>query len=296
MKNIWTAIVACALFCMALQAYPIVFLPPVIYMVTFSLVAYVTNLFIFLAVWLAAKGVTDRLYLGRRMHELVKAFFQLLGNASVLVFSAVLPVLLFNPLTPTDVAFTSICAGVLCLAINFLSGYRKYRIVRGGEKIRSLTSMILLSALIVAVSYLSTSLALSTKVLYTQGREPAGDVYRDASAPPRLADIVERKAEAAGYLSAGVGVSDALWFFPVGDEVCSIYFNDSLLVAVKPGMNCYHYLDGKPERMYCPVVLKRGSLPSYGNPVSGRIYGTGSCSERYMVSIEATGFALKAGE
>lgn len=64
-----------ALF-LTLSVRSIIFIPPVIYIVTFSLGAFITNIFIFLAFWMAVNGLINRPYLGKPVHELIGTYFK----------------------------------------------------------------------------------------------------------------------------------------------------------------------------------------------------------------------------
>jgi hypothetical protein len=276
------------------QTDSIIFIPPVIYIATFSLGAFITNMFIFIAFWLTVKGVTDRSYLGKPFHELVKMLLQLIGKTATLITSAAIPILVLNPVTPQEIVVSSLCAGALGQTILFLGSFREYRLLPGKGKIRLLSSMTILSMFIIAAAFISTTLATETKTLHTE--EGRVTEYTGTDIKLLRAPALKETGDYETYLKQQYpNVRETLWFYPVDSGPCSIYFNDIIIMEANPTLNCYYQINNRTERINCPIPLKiqtiRERQIDYGE--SGSIQGRGSCSENYTASIEKTGFNVK---
>ena len=152
----------------------IVFIPPVVYVVTLSLGAFVTNILLFVVLWLAVKGFTDRKYFGRAPHRILAFIFRTGAKTLVFLSSATLSVYLLDPVTLQETLRTGIAAGLLGFILLFFSGYREYRLTQKTRKIHTLMSLAVFSGFIVCATYISVSLAHETQVIHT------ADISRDA--------------------------------------------------------------------------------------------------------------------
>jgi hypothetical protein len=253
---------------LALNAEAIVFIPPVVYLVTFSVGAFVVNIFLLLAAWLAISGLMDRSYFGKKSHELVRAGLQTAGKATISLASAAVPVLGLNPITSPEVFVSSLAAGAIGLCILFLSGYREYRLMGKKQRGRVLKSIAAFSTFIILATYLSTTLALETRIIDTRtGQEVQGAVAFDSIAYQK--EATDQKEPAKGVY----------WFYPADPSPCKIYLEGVHFLTFQPTKNCYYLRDGKPERIYCPMPLDATEFR--GRTEAGVIEGKGSCNQTY---------------
>ncbi len=289
------------------DAEAIVFIPPVIYIATLSLGALIVNISIFIAIWLAAQGVLNRLYFGKAMHEIVRVFFNVLGRVAILFIASVASVLFYNPLNTREVVISSILAGVLCLALVFLGNFREYRLVSKKEKLAAIGSMSIFFVLATVIIFISASSALKTKILRTG--ENGLSVYKeDKSALDGFALPLQKSAESVPKNEAEKGIApqtpedrktdqslkQLLWFYPSDFGSCEIYFGADLIKSVRPEDNCYYQDKGEAQRLPCPVSVLAGDIPasSVRPGVQDKIYGQGSCAEEYWVRITQEGFNM----
>lgn len=289
----------------------IVFIPPIIYIATLSIGSFILNLCAFLAVWLAARGVLDRGYFGKAMHEIVGLILGLLGKSALLVLSAMVPILVLNPLNRQDIAFSSLVAGALSFALLSLNVFRRYRLAQKNEKISLIGSTVFFSVLVILVTFASASLALETKTLRNRDNETgvSNDSgkkgFKMASPPSGIADSSPslgkkkaadfRESTPDGYyqsnnegLESSQSIRQEIWFYPASFDACEIYFNDRRILAVYPSRNCYFYdANGQPAKIPCPIQVSASQVPLNA---SGNLYGNGSCTENYSIFVSKDGF------
>ncbi len=292
-KKAMTLLLVTATACTITQVDSIVFIPPVIYIATFSLGTFITNVFLFLAVWLAVKGVTDRSYFGKPVHELVGMSLQLIGKILILITSATLPTLILNPITADEIIISSLFAGILSLAILFLDRFREYHLIPGKERNRILRSITLLSIAIIVITYASTTLAIETKTLHMrEGYETEHKPeYALLPTSPAMGKETADKYM-AGEGGEYPGLEETLWFYPENNEPCIIYYKNILVLETQPTRNCYYYTNNRAERISCPIPLKIRDIRKHQieQGECGSIQGRGSCSGNYTVTVGETGF------
>jgi hypothetical protein len=296
----------------ALKASAIVFVPPVIYIATLSLGAFVVNVFAFFAVWFAAKGLIDRLYFGKPMHELIRLFFSLLGKFAILFIAAAVSVATLDPLNKKEVLAASVLAGVLGLVLIFLSSFREYRLEPKNKKVYFAGSMMFFSLVVFGVTYASALRALEIKILriggdngpveYQKKDALPGDISLPRQKAPSALPGVEsdqgiapslQEQKAAERLGMVRKETQVLWFNPVDLTPCEIYFGGILVLSTVSHDNCYYNNDITTHRIICPVSIFREDvsvnlIKTIGDVVN--IHGEGSCEERYNVIITEGGF------
>lgn len=293
------------------EAQAIVFIPPVIYIATLSLGAFIINISIFIAIWLATQGIINRLYFGKALHQIIRIFLGIFGKAVVLFAASVISILFFNPLNPKEVIISSILAGILCLIFIFLGNFKEYRLVQKKEKLATIGSMLLFFILTAIIIFISASLALKTKILST-GENGLGAYKENLSAPNGFTLPLQKSTEYISKDEAEKGIApdyknDAiednksdrsmaqlLWFYPSDFKVCEVYFDTNLILAVHPKNNCYYYDSGKLQKLPCPISVSLDDVPLNLAKADGQynIYGQGSCVEKYRASITQEGFNM----
>ncbi len=276
------------------RVYSIVIIPPIIYIATLSIGSFIINLCAFTALWMAAKGIIDRAYFGKKTHEIVHLLFVLIGRSIILVFSAIISIIVFNPLNMEEIIFSSLSAAVFSLLVLWLNSFREYRLVQKQEKITILKSLASFSIVVFLTTFISASAALETKILHTDNtsaqQNPQTPLLK-LSAP----DLMEDR-KAGIQLPYNTTVKKTLLFYPQNADLCEIYLGNILISSSKSSRNCYYYRDnGETEKIYCPIPLNISRIPQNLTEQSapGDIRGRGSCEEKYPVSLTKEGFKIR---
>lgn len=297
------------------KALAIVFVPPVIYIATLSLGAFVVNVFAFFAVWFAAKGLIDRVYFGKPMHELVRLFFNFLGKFAIFFAASAVSMLILDPLSKKEVLTASVLAGILSLVLTFLNNFREYRLELKGKKFLRAGSMIFFSLIVFAVTYISALRALEVRILRIEDSKGGAVEYKKEAPLREDISLPSQKAPSAapGY-EADMGIvpsyqeqgpaespvsikkkTRSLWFYPASLVPCEIYFGENLIFSAVSQDNCYYDNDIRMHRIICPVPVSMEDVPvnlvrAVGAVVS--IQGAGSCTEKYTVIMGENGFII----
>ncbi|MBU1975256.1 MAG: hypothetical protein KKG59_02515, partial [Nanoarchaeota archaeon] len=172
----------------------LVFIPPIIYFASVSLIGFITNMFLFLAVWLAIKGFINRSYFGKPVHEIVSIVLGWIGKIVIIILSAIVPLLVLKPIIPLEIAISSLIAGVICLIVLFLNDFRRIRLIQKKEKLAMVRSVTLLSLVVIIITFASASFALETKALHID-KESGAVVQTDA---PSVSEKLLQKSKIAG--------------------------------------------------------------------------------------------------
>lgn len=284
-KVLFLVAIFLAVFALFRQAEAIIFIPPVIYIVTVSFSSFIANISISIVFWLVVKGIADRSYFGRPLHEIINFIFNFLGKIFILVFSTLSPIFILDPINAKEIFFSSLISGVLSLAILFLAGFREYRLIQKNEKISFLKSIAIFSAITVLLTFFSAFFALEEKALnMTNGIE-----YKEEP----LLGFPQKAGEEVSYKEDYSGVKESLWFYSLDISLCQVYFENDLILTAIPSRNCYYYNENnQKERIPCPVLLKISDIPEYliETRKEGDIYGKGSCVGNYSVILSENGF------
>lgn len=298
----------------AREASGIVFVPPVIYIATLSLGVFVMNVFAFFAVWLAVKGLIDRVYFGKPMHELVYLLFSLLGKFVIFIITSSVSMLALDPLNKKEVLIASVLAGILSLIFIFLSDFREYRLISKEKKFIHMGQMIFFSLVVFIVTYVSALRALEVKVLRTNDDGSVIEYRKEESFQDNLSLPKQKSLQAVPQAENDQGMASyypeqkiaedsglvqkktkALWFYPIKFEPCEIYFGEKLVFTAIPRDNCFYNNNVNSHRIICPVSIFVEDIPAnlirgIGDFVSMR--GEGSCTEKYSIIITEDGFNI----
>lgn len=292
------------------KAYSIAIIPPIIYIATLSIGSFIVNLCIFAALWMATKGIIDRAYLGKKVHEIVRLLFRLIGGSIALLLSATISIIIFNPLNTEEIIFSSATAAFISLTLFWLSNFREYRLVQKQEKISILKSVAAFSALVFLATFISASTSLETKILRTndagirqspespllefskpnEKRTPESFMRDQAGIQPS-----ENKKEISMPEPHDVATKKTLLFYPQNANRCEIYSDDTLISALKPSQNCYYYKNNNEmEKIYCPVILDISDVTKnlIDQSTTVNIDSRGSCEEKYSATLTKEGFKI----
>lgn len=289
---------------LSLGANAIAFIPPVIYFASISLVSFVTNLFLILAVWFAVKGISNRSYFGMPVHKIVSSLMDWAGITIIIICASLAPLLILRPIITKDILVSSFVAGIMCGILLFLSQYRQLRITGKEEKIKSVRSIILTCAVVIIITFISASYSLETKVLRTnaqKGTEQIEKIQSSLSIPNQALNKAREAVAPASPIAADNGYAkaiepqkqaDTLWFYPLNSDACSIYFNENLLIAKNPEKNCYYITSDKiKKKLECPIPVSIDIfIKLHDIGAKGIISGRGSCTQSYSVTLNSNGF------
>lgn len=300
-----------AVMFLAVPAQGIVFIPPVIYIVTLSLGSFFFNIFIFVAFWLAINGYINRSYFGKPFHKIVALIFGLAGKGILLSAVAILPILVFKPTDVIGIVVASLGAGLLCFATVFLVNYREYRWLSFSERVPILKSATFLFVLAIIITYTATTLALKPKVYYNNENVFNDNITKAANktVPERFFETGSNRnasgmqaapyrgtfADNAALRSSAEVSSGKLWFMPENSSVCNIFFDDKMISSVMPKSDCFYYKNNQRERTTCPVNLTVSEIPpNIAIPKEQhRVIGSGSCVGNYAVVLDGNTFQIK---
>jgi len=289
---------------LAFQAHAIAFIPPVIYFATLSIIGFISNVFLILAVWLAVKGIANKLYFGKPLHTIVSIALSWLGTALIILLSSLLPLLVLHPIITKEIIISSIVSGFLCFFFLLLNIYRQFRRANLKEKTKSVRKMTIISILVIIISFVSASLSIETMALQTNSKGAKLAVLKpELSLPSFGLDMASEMAAAAPApvnFQRGVSLAsnkqiDTLWVYPVNSDACLVYFDWQLILDQYPEMKCYYFTENnRKERINCPIPLKIDLFRKMANSKQeGLINAKGSCNDTFYVNIGDAGFTLE---
>ncbi len=170
MKKIILFIILFIALFMIKEAEAIVLAPPIIYTAIFSLGAFIMNMCFFIALWLAIAGAINRLYFGKHVYEIARVYFNITGKVVIFIVSAAIAAVILNPLNTKEIISTSLLAGILGLAILFISNFREYRLFSEKQKMSFIKSIVALGLSIIIVTFFSASFTLKNKTLHRDNK------------------------------------------------------------------------------------------------------------------------------
>lgn len=299
---------------MVFEAKAIVFVPPVIYIATLSVGSFIANAFIFLAFFMAARGMIDRTYFGRSPHEIVRLFLRFIGIFIVFGIAALFSLALLDPLSDKEILIAGFLSGIMSWFLFMLGGYREYRLSELKKKKLFLRSAVFLSIIVSFTTFISAHFAIETEIFNygekydLQKKEPVG-ALPDAFLPapqksfekPESAGLREKKDFANGADSEKeknmltTDFRKALLFYPQNNDLCRVYFNSIEILSQSSSRDCYYYNNiGEIERIFCPIELRYEAIPVGVeiNKGAASIRGGGSCSENYSAIVSQEGFNM----
>lgn len=302
MKNKLIMICAALIF-FAKIAEAIVIVPPVIYIATFSIGTFVLNAFIMTSAYMAGRGLIDRFYFGKHLHELVGIAFSYVGSIVLIMSSSFVAISFFDPIDARSLFYASVFSSFLSFLVMGLNNFRKYLLADSYGKNEAILRLIALSSVVFIITFISGYFSISTRIL--KKSEPYGLTLEknarnspinlnfgiDFSAKEKSADSLEEKPA-----PAPLPVSEkTIWFNPYIEEKCEIYAGDKFVKSEAPSGKCF-YFDGNnvARRIICPVSLDIEEVRDATIGMNGvtRIEGRGSCLDNYKVYVSDKGFKI----
>lgn len=299
-------VIAFVLFTSAKLAAAIVIVPPIVYIVTFSAGTYMFNVLIMTSAYMASKGIVDRFYFKRPMHEIVGIIFSYIGSILVIISTSFISIAIFDPIETRSLFNASVFSAFLGFFIISLSNFRKYTLIDEIGRNAILRSAVVFSIFVFAITFASAYFAISTKTLRRESsiinvpmqenrRSMEAESEFGLNAAPKAkmdATSTERKDS---YKQEAIYVR-SLWFSPYKEGTCDIYAGNTLVKTQKSSGKCFFYDNkGEMKRMACPISIDVNeiSISKYENTSTVPFEGRGSCVEKYDVAVSKNGFLIK---
>ncbi|MCX6778558.1 MAG: hypothetical protein NT157_06815 [Candidatus Micrarchaeota archaeon] len=269
------------LLCLAPMAFPVVIVPPVIYFLTLSLSAFLSNALVSLVVFGALKGVTMHKYLGKSAYELAKIILSASGTAMIAIACMLASVIMVYPLDLQSAAISALLAGVLFLAVKFISIFADYRLSEKAKQ-RSMAASLILTAIFIALATgASAFMAVDMQKIGVQHYEQ----YEEASQEPWSSMTQDYLAKEAAPVSIPEEASK-LWFTPKSGGKCVITVG-SFTESYEASFSCSVEEGGAMKRVFCPIPVPHEQVPDRGR-VNFR--ASGACEDAGVVLISDSAF------
>lgn len=285
-------------FIFAIIAKAVVIAPPVIYMVTFSMGSFILNLFIITAAYMAAKGMINRFYFGRKMHEIIGIMFLCTGNLLLILFAAVISILLFDPIDEKSLFYAGTFASIISFLIYLLANYRIYSISVNGSGYNIIMRALKFAIIVFIATFVSAYYSINTNVVMKQIQPERADQVEKRAYDFKNIDMpregnYERKIEGVQDSSNRTARTN-LWFVPYKSGKCEIMVNDISVKNIDAAGKCFYYdKNGNTIRVICPIAFSAEEIFQSDRFRDGsfvKIESSGSCAEVYNVKITKKGF------
>lgn len=278
-------------------ANAIVIVPPIIYIATFSLGSFILNVFTLTAFYMAAKGLLDRFYFGKQMHELVGIALAYLGCLVIIMATAIISIAIFDPIDARSLFYASIFSTFLSFLLIALSNFRKYTLADQYLKNKMIMSMFMFSAIVFVITFVSAYYSISTSILKKDAVMNRSVANGSAQSTPqdsfgvrnKSADFYEKESAAIPSVEA----DRVVWFYPFKDGICEIYAGGIFVKAEKSKGKCFYYGENNDtKRIECPIGLDVAEVKNLqlSKSLPVQIEGRGSCLDAYRVYISEKGF------
>ncbi|MFA6065504.1 MAG: hypothetical protein WCW44_00885 [archaeon] len=281
MKKLITFVFLTALlsFCSAIAV-----IPPAIYVATLSLTAFLANIFITIAIFIAAKSFSNKNTLSKGLTQKIGFGLELIGKTALLIICTTFAIALINPILINEAILTGGIAAGMCAIILFLYNYKKLSIKNSESRKRILKTILVFSIFVFISSSIGGYYSIETKILLVNGQEANQTQSMQNNSP--LADIVSgfvsNQSQVASAPEQGLQKETApraqiLIFNPINSDECNISSSEKT-ISIKPKTNCFSSVNEIQQRVICPIILNESEFLS-----GSKITSSGSCSETYTI-------------
>ncbi|MFH1471206.1 MAG: hypothetical protein ABIF01_05640 [Candidatus Micrarchaeota archaeon] len=286
-----TNILLLILACIISAAFAVVIVPPLVYFLTLSLSAFLSNAIVSLLVFGALKGLTMRKYFGKSTYEIARGFLSASGTALIAISCMLASAIIVYPLDVPGAAVSALLAGVLFLAVKFISIFAEFHLSEP-KKRRSITTAILLTAaFIMLATGVSAMLAIDIQTMgeHYSFEDPRMGLsqYQQAVQEPGISSAVQDMAKEEQKPSAlETQVAKTLWFVPKSPGECSITIGN-FEISAQASFTCMIDEDGEKRRAFCPISVRHSQIQETGNLAFS---ATGACADSGIVVVSSRGF------
>ncbi|MFH0817365.1 MAG: hypothetical protein V1909_01900 [Candidatus Micrarchaeota archaeon] len=279
------------LICLISPAFTVVIVPPVVYFLTLSLSAFISNAIVSLLVFGALKGLTMRKYFGKSTYELARAFLSASGTALIAISCMLASALIVYPLDVPGAALSALLAGVLFLAVKFISIFAEFHLSEPQKKHSIAVTILLTAAFITLATGVSAMLAIDIQKM--NGRYSFQDSqvglpqYPQAVQAPGISSAAQDTAKEAWKPSASeMQAAKTLWFTPKSPGECSITIGN-FAISSQASFTCVIDDGGEKKRAFCPISIRHSQIQETG---SLAFNATGACADSGIVVVSNRGF------
>jgi hypothetical protein len=250
---------------------------------------------------MAGRGLVDRFYLGKQMHEIVGIAFSYLGYIFVIIVTSFVSIAIFDPIDARSLFYASVFSTFLSFLMMALNNFRKYTLADSHKRNEIVLPMIVFSVIVFIITFVSAYFSISTSIIKKQDLPKKTAVTEDVSNAPSVnfgINFEASKKMAGEYKKQDASVAapetkEDIWFYPYMNGTCEIYVGGRLIKAEMPSGKCFYYDNSNnTRRMICPIYLTFEEL-SRSQPKKSalmQIEGRGSCLDSYRVYITESGF------
>jgi len=284
------------------MAEAVIIVPPVIYIATFSLGTFILNAFMMASVFMAGKGLIDRFYFGKHMHELVGIAFSYVGSMVVIMGASFASIAIFDPIDSRTLFYASIFSTFLSFLVMALGNFRKYLLADPYGRNEAIMRLITFSILVFIITFISAYFSINTSVL--RKRVASGPSYADENSENVPLDLSvglnftreERSmdlSEKEKPLSSASFAQETIWFNPYKVGQCEIYVSGKYVKSQEPAGKCFYYdRNMNAKRVICPIALDIADLKKIALPMNRemQLEGRGSCLDNYRAYVTDKGF------
>lgn len=280
------------------MAEAVVIVPPAIYIATFSMGTFILNAFIMISAYMAGRGLMDRFYFGKHMHELVGIAFSYIGSITVILSVSFVAIAVFDPIDSRTLFYASVFSAFLSFIILALNNFRKYLLSDPYARNESVMRLIIFSVIVFIITFVSSYFSINTSILKKSYPYAAAE---DAEMKPL--DLYsglnfKSRDESAQSLKKNVPLAymssfeKIIWFNPYKNGVCEIYAEGKHIRSEEPLGKCFYYdSNNNAQRILCPIGLNVSDLKSLEIPKNREIQfeGRGSCLDHYKAYVTDNG-------
>jgi hypothetical protein len=260
-----------------------------VYVATLSIIAFVSNILITIAVYAAAKGFFNRKSFGHNFSEKLSILLDIFGKAALLIITTTISILWLSPVTTEESLATGLVAASISLIVIFLNSYRKMSILpkeraKIARGIAGFCIFVFLSCSVIA--YFSVELTGATKGLEKAPQtinSPFEDIVQGiiqgGSSAPAQSEIQKPTApsqSASNKVDENIeSFNVILW--PASAEPC-IVSNLLTTISINPKEGCYKIVNNIRYKTFCPILVSSEDLR-----YSSDINVSGSCNDSYTI-------------
>ena len=281
-------------------AEAIVIVPPIIYVASFSVGTFVLNTFMMTAVYMAGRGLVDRFYHGKQLHEIVGIAFSYLGYIFVIIATAFISIAIFDPIDARSLFYASVFSTFLSFLVMALNNFRKYTLTDPHKRDEVVLPILVFSVIVFIITFVSAYFSISTSIIKKQDVPIKTMVSEDVQNTPSAdfgINFEASKKTAGEYKKQDTSAAlsetrEDIWFYPFMNGICEIYAGGRLIKAEMPSGKCFYYDNSNnTKRMICPIYLtfEELSRSQINKNVLIQIEGKGSCLDGYKVYISESG-------
>jgi hypothetical protein len=257
---------------------------PAVYVATLSITAFLANTIITVAIFVAAKTVSNKNTLSKGISSKISLALEIIGKIALLIISTTLAILIVNPILISEAILTGVIAAIICGIILFLYNYKKLSISEKQTKRGIIISTALFCIFVLISSTLVGYYSIEIKPVVVNGQGVEQKLAQESSSPllDSAEGFVANKSQSSpapilGIQQEEIRTPQSLIFIPKNTNLC-IITTEKETFTIQPKNNCFSTESGYKQRILCPIVISDEGL-SIGSIVNS----SGSCTNTYTI-------------